>query len=210
MASCYAGMRGGDDRAERPPSGQVMKNRSRPFYCAIADKSVGISLRHGGGLQEPNAVYVRCDERDCQYVDLNTPPCPLSPEMFADGSDELVADYVSAHAGERVCFECLTEKLAVTHDQVRRASWRLKDEPGMSIRPARCIACRRRRVTIGVARTVAARTPRPQTGDLATTVAELRGTAPPASAQDVQAHGAAGAIAAHLRGRPGYSFCAHC
>ena len=125
-----------------------MKNRSQPFECSIAGKSVGISLRHGGGLQEPDTVYVRCDERDCQYVDLNQAPCPLRVDMFADGSDRRVVEYLSQHAGERVCYACLTEILSVTHDQVRRASWRLKDEAGFTIRPARCVACRRRRVTI--------------------------------------------------------------
>lgn len=34
-----------------------MKNRSRPFHCAIAGKVVGSTLRHGGGLQEPDIRY---------------------------------------------------------------------------------------------------------------------------------------------------------
>src|SRR5262245_22119619 len=129
-----------------------MKTRPRAFDCAIAGKSVGISLRHGGGLQEPPHVYVRCDERDCQYCDLNEPPCPLRIEMFADGSDRRVADHLTAFAGTRVCYACLTEALGVTHEQVRRASWRLKDVDGFSIRPSRCAMCQRRRVTIGFPR----------------------------------------------------------
>ena len=127
-----------------------MTNRSRPFECHIAGRTVGISLRHGGGLQEPGNVYVRCDERDCQYVDLNEAPCPLRIDMFADGSDRRVAAHLASRAGEHICYACLTEALGITHDQVRRATWRLRQEIGVVIRPSRCGSCRRRRVTIGL------------------------------------------------------------
>jgi hypothetical protein len=175
-----------------------MKNRSRPFHCDIAGKTVNITLRHGGGLQEPAKVYVRCDERDCQYVDLNEAPCPLRVEMFADGSDRRVADYLGSHVGTQWCYACLTEVLGITHDQVRRASWQLKDEPGVLIRPARCSACRHRRVTIGLARAAGAlpaavRTaPIEPDGDLAGRMAGTRD------------------LAVFLRAQPGYAFCAHC
>lgn len=173
-----------------------MKNRTRPFQCTIANKVVNVALRHGGGLQEPDTVYVRCDERDCQYVDLNTPPCPLRVEMFADGSDRLVAEHLQAHAGLRVCYACLTDKLGISHDQVRRASWRLKDEPGISIRPSRCSACRHRRVTIGLVRDGVLATPPPAVAPL-----ELAAKAAPSAVDDV---------AIYLRSQPGFAFCAHC
>src|SRR5207248_3121859 len=128
-----------------------MKRGLQPFECGIAGKTVGISFRHGGGVLEPQAPYVLCDERDCQYVDLNQPPCPLRVEMFADGSDERIGDYLRTHRGVHFCYACLAREIAVTHDQLRRASWRLKDVDGWSIRPSRCALCRRRRVTIGVA-----------------------------------------------------------
>jgi len=172
-----------------------MKNRSRPFSCTIAGKIVNISLRHGGGLQEPDNVYVRCDERDCQHVDLNTPPCPLHVGMFADGSDRLVADYLQTRAGTAICYACLTEALGVTHDQVRRASWRLKEEASVSIRPSRCGVCRHRRVTIGVARG----------GVLAPPDETPAVLAPAAESTDD-----GGELAAYLRSQPGFSFCAHC
>src|ERR687892_1102761 len=124
-----------------------MKNRAQPFHCGIAGKVVGISLRHGGGLREPDRVYVRCEERDCQYVDQNEPPCPLRVDMFADGSDRRITAYLTKHTGTRVCYACLTTEVEVSHDQVRRASWRLKEEPGFTIRPARCGLCHYRRGT---------------------------------------------------------------
>ena len=175
-----------------------MKTRSLPFQCSIAGKAVGISLRHGGGLQEPEGVYVRCDERDCQYVDLNRPPCPLKIEMFADASDDSVAQHIAHHAGRRFCYACLTELLGVTHEQVRRASWRLKDVRGFAIKPARCVECHRRRVTIGV------------TPDAA---AILRANLPAADAAPVSrlSRGPGESpLTDHLRANPGLYFCAHC
>ena len=179
-----------------------MKNRSQPFDCSIAGKTVGISLRHGGGLQEPAHVYVRCEERDCQYVDLNEAPCPLRVEMFEDGSDVRVIDHLSGQRGLRHCFECLTEILGITHDQVRRASWRLKDVEGFSIRPSRCVRCQRRRVTIGLAGRAPARVPSSPPLE-----------SEPAGAQRTvssQFGAAVRALEPHLRNRAGFAFCAHC
>jgi hypothetical protein len=171
-----------------------MKNRSRPFHCVIAGKSVGIALRHGGGLQEPANVYVRCDERDCQYVDLNVPPCPLRIDMFTDGSDRRTGEYLLLHRGRRVCYACLTEELGITHDQVRRASWRLKEEPGFSIRPARCAVCHRRRVTIALEGTeLSAKLSHPLMPVLAPADTSLAAT-----------------LARYLRDRPAFGFCTHC
>ena len=171
-----------------------MKNRSRPFHCEIAGKPVGIALRHGGGLQEPANVYVRCDERDCQYVDLNVPPCPLRIDMFADGSDHRTGEYLLSHPGRRVCYACLTDELGITHDQVRRASWRLKDAPGFSIRPSRCAVCHRRRVTIALDGTgLSPKLQAPLAPRLVPADAELTAT-----------------LGQYLRERATYGFCAHC
>ena len=122
----------------------------RVLFCAIASKRIKATLRPGGGLGEPTDMYVRCDERDCQYADQNRPPCPLSTALFDDGSERRLGAHLQAHAGSRICYACLTEALGMTHDQVRRASWRLKEQPGVSIRPARCRVCTRRGVTIGL------------------------------------------------------------
>jgi hypothetical protein len=172
-----------------------MKNRSRPFHCPIAGKTVGIALRHGGGLQEPANVYVRCDERDCQYVDLNVPPCPLRIDMFADGSDRKTAEYLTDRAGQRVCYSCLTDELGITHEQVRRASWRLKDHAGFSIRPARCVVCNRRRVTITLD---GAGAPSPQP---APSSPQLRQPAHPDLVER---------LSRYLGEHRAFAFCAHC
>ena len=124
--------------------------RTRPFHCAIASKEVTIALRAGGGFREPAIPYVRCDERDCQYVDENQPPCPLDPAMFDDGSAHRLARHLQEHAGSRFCYACLTAVLGMTHEQLRRASWHIKNESGMSIGPGRCCVCRRRGVSLVV------------------------------------------------------------
>ncbi len=178
-----------------------MKNRFQSFDCSIAGKVVGITLRHGGGLQEPPHVYVRCDERDCQHVDLNHDPCPLRVEMFTDGSDTLVTDYLAQHAGSRICYACLTETLGVNHEQVRRASWRLKEAEGFFIRPSRCALCHRRRVTIGLPRGAGAPAP--------VRVPQMSGAD---AERDGAQHGdpSVPALGAYLHGRAGFAFCAHC
>lgn len=181
--------------------GVWVKNRAQAFECTIAGKTVGVTLRHGGGLQEPEGVYVRCDERDCQYVDLNEAPCPLRIDMFADGSDRRVAEHVAGHAGTRFCYGCLTEVLGVTHEQVRRASWRLKDVQGFAIKPSRCAECRRRRVTIGIS------------SEGAPAVMEVAAAAPADSLAATPVAIGAGLTAplsAYLLSHPSFAFCAHC
>ena len=72
----------------RPATGGVedttVKAPRRHIACSIAGKTVMVTLRKGGGFHEPAVPYVRCDDRDCQYVDLNEPPCPLRRNMFRD------------------------------------------------------------------------------------------------------------------------------
>ena len=36
------------------------------------------------GLQSKTELFVQCNQSECQYVDLNQPPCPLSLELFAE------------------------------------------------------------------------------------------------------------------------------
>lgn len=47
-----------------------------------------------------------------------------------------MVNYLTEHAGVRVCYACLTAILTVTHDQVRRTSWRVNEamHPTMPMR----------------------------------------------------------------------------
>ena len=126
---------------------------SRPvrFHCEIAGTLVMIQPRTGQGLGESGHPYVRCSDRDCQHVDLNQPPCPLRAEMFdGTGAQRLIDCLVSA--GRPICYVCLGEKLDLTHEIIRRLALRLTRETGAAIRPGRCVACARRRITITVPR----------------------------------------------------------
>jgi hypothetical protein len=121
--------------------------------------------------------------------------------MFDDGSRDRIVAHVEAHAGMRICYGCLTEALGVTHDQVRRASWHLKDRPGVSIRPGRCRVCHRRCVTIAIARSGTETMPR------LVNAGEGSVSMPSAHGSDVPL---VSGLGAHLRRYAGLLFCAHC
>jgi hypothetical protein len=59
----------------RPPS--------KSFRCHVVSETVTISLRRRTPLSGKGALFVRCSELDCQWVDSNEPPCPLTLDLFA-------------------------------------------------------------------------------------------------------------------------------
>jgi hypothetical protein len=66
-----------------------MRHPRREFWCPVVSEPVLIGLRRAGGFSRPPAAdregfFVRCSQRECQYVDTNRPPCPLHLGMFAD------------------------------------------------------------------------------------------------------------------------------
>ena len=116
--------------------------------CPIDGKSVTVTLRSGHNLLERGTPYVWCSERDCQYVDTNTAPCPLRVDMFDDGHDYAVLREYLAGARTQFCYACLVDGLGLTHESVRRSARRLQREVGAKIQPGRCEACGHRRLTI--------------------------------------------------------------
>ena len=62
----------------------VSRGRAREFQCGVVSETVEIRLRRPGGFGRPQGYFVQCNQSDCQYVDENKPPCPLTVEMFAD------------------------------------------------------------------------------------------------------------------------------
>jgi len=63
-----------------------MAGKKRQFHCHVVDEMVMIHLRNRrvGGFDGGEEPFVQCDQLDCQYVDENAPPCPLTVELFAD------------------------------------------------------------------------------------------------------------------------------
>ena len=60
---------------------------SRPptqsFHCQIVSGTVDITLRRRPAPNGLGSLFVRCSEKDCQYLDLNQPPCRLTVALFA-------------------------------------------------------------------------------------------------------------------------------
>ncbi len=61
-------------------------SRVREFTCGVVRESVRIQLRskRSAGMKSADRLFVQCDQADCQYVDENRPPCPLSLDMFEE------------------------------------------------------------------------------------------------------------------------------
>lgn len=57
---------------------------SKPFFCHVVSENVSITLRRSSSLDGKGKLFVRCSEKDCQYVDVNEPPCPLTLSLFAE------------------------------------------------------------------------------------------------------------------------------
>ena len=65
---------------------------SKPFTCGVVSETVSIALRRGHSLVGRGKLFIRCSEKDCQYVDVNEPPCPLTLALFsAEISERLIA-----------------------------------------------------------------------------------------------------------------------
>lgn len=63
----------------------------KPFYCTVVSETVSITLRRRNSLTGPGQQFVKCSESECQYVDVNEPPCPLTLDLFAAEIQERLA-----------------------------------------------------------------------------------------------------------------------
>jgi hypothetical protein len=62
----------------------MSRSRPREFWCAVVSESVQIRLKRPSGFGRAQGYFVQCNQNDCQYVEENKLPCPLSLEMFTD------------------------------------------------------------------------------------------------------------------------------
>ncbi|HSE05503.1 MAG TPA: hypothetical protein VLK35_15245 [Methylomirabilota bacterium] len=66
---------------------------SKSFQCPVVSESVSITLRRRNTLDGRGKLFVACSERDCQYVDANEPPCPLTLALFtAEINQRMIAE----------------------------------------------------------------------------------------------------------------------
>jgi hypothetical protein len=64
----------------------MSSRKTRDFHCGLVNETVKICLRNKptAGLRSEHALLVICDQTECQYVDANKPPCPLTLSLFAE------------------------------------------------------------------------------------------------------------------------------
>ncbi len=66
---------------------------SKSFSCSVVSEAVSITLRRSNSLGARGKLFVRCSEKDCQYVDTNEPPCPLTLALFtAEINERMIAE----------------------------------------------------------------------------------------------------------------------
>jgi len=72
--------------ARRVRDKETVVNRTpvKSFRCDVISENVTIALRRRTVFGGRGPLFVRCSEVDCQYVDTNEPPCPLTLDLFAE------------------------------------------------------------------------------------------------------------------------------
>ena len=55
---------------------------TKSTFCGVVADAVTITLRRSRSPSGRGRLFVRCSEKDCLYIDVNRPPCPLSPRLF--------------------------------------------------------------------------------------------------------------------------------
>jgi len=66
----------------------VARVPTKSFPCGIVSETVTITLRRRKLMGGDGKLFVQCSEVDCQYVDANEPPCPLTLDLFAAEVEE--------------------------------------------------------------------------------------------------------------------------
>jgi hypothetical protein len=60
--------------------------RGKDYFCTVISEGVKIALKNKPYISRKpkNELFVQCNQPDCQYVDLNQSPCPLSLDLFTE------------------------------------------------------------------------------------------------------------------------------
>jgi hypothetical protein len=62
----------------------MSRQRARAYWCDVVSEPVSIRLTWRFGRVGRDGYFVQCNQLDCQYVDENKAPCPLSVALFFD------------------------------------------------------------------------------------------------------------------------------
>ena len=61
------------------------RRRPKDYFCTVVSEDVEIALKNKAPFSRElkNELFVQCNQLECQYVDHNQFPCPLSLDLFA-------------------------------------------------------------------------------------------------------------------------------
>ena len=64
----------------------MVTRTGRDYFCTVVSEDVEIALRNKSSLGRKfkSELFVLCNQPECQYVNLNQSPCPLSLDLFAE------------------------------------------------------------------------------------------------------------------------------
>jgi hypothetical protein len=74
-------MKSNDFRRWVKPRRTYQRLSRQSLVCPVVSERVTATLRFRPAAGE-SRFFVECDQRDCQYYEVNAPPCPLSTAMF--------------------------------------------------------------------------------------------------------------------------------
>jgi len=60
--------------------------RGKNYFCSVVSEDVEIALKNKLSIssKSKNELFVQCNQPECQYVEVNQSPCPLSLDLFAE------------------------------------------------------------------------------------------------------------------------------
>ena len=60
--------------------------RKKDYFCNVVSEDVEITLmnKRSMSIKFKKELFVRCNQSECQYADINQHPCPLTLDLFAD------------------------------------------------------------------------------------------------------------------------------
>lgn len=62
----------------------LAKRKGKDYFCTVVSEHVEISLKRKFSFSpKKSELFVQCNQFECQYVERNTSPCPLSLGLFA-------------------------------------------------------------------------------------------------------------------------------
>ena len=81
----------------------MANRREKDYFCSVVSEDVEIALKNKPSFsrESKNELFVQCNQLECQYVDHNQSPCPLSLDLFAEeigkrGTNEEIEEWSPA------------------------------------------------------------------------------------------------------------------